>query len=63
MLCFVQMLYDVGQILGGFTGGYISDKMGVRSPVIVAMLLLSWYGPSFLTVQVSDGLNDRVSVC
>ncbi|GLE01732.1 hypothetical protein PINS_up010566 [Pythium insidiosum] len=37
-----SMLYDVGQILGGFAGGYVSDKMGVRSPVVVAMLLLSW---------------------
>lgn len=36
------MLYDVGQILGGFAGGYVSDKMGVRSPVVVVMLLFSW---------------------
>lgn len=37
------MLYDVGQILGGFAGGYVSDKMGVRSPVVVVMLLFSLY--------------------
>jgi OPA family glycerol-3-phosphate transporter-like MFS transporter 3 len=37
------MLYDVGQILGGYAGGYISDKMGVRSPVVVVMLLFSWF--------------------
>lgn len=37
------MLYDVGQILGGCIGGYISDKGGARSPVIAVMLLLSWY--------------------
>lgn len=43
MWCVVQMLYDVGQILGGMVGGYISDKMGVRSPVVVIMLLFSWY--------------------
>lgn len=36
------MLYDVGQILGGFVGGYLSDQMGVRSPVVVVMLLVSW---------------------
>ncbi|KAF1330319.1 Sugar phosphate exchanger, partial [Globisporangium splendens] len=39
--CIPGMLYDVGQILGGFAGGYISDKMGVRSPVVVVMLLFS----------------------
>ena len=38
------MLYDVGQIVGGFVGGMVSDKMGVRSPVVVVMLLFSWYG-------------------
>lgn len=42
LLCVTQMLYDVGQILGGFAGGYVSDKMGVRSPVVVVMLLFSW---------------------
>ncbi|CCI46907.1 unnamed protein product [Albugo candida] len=36
-----SMLYDVGQILGGCIGGYISDKGGARSPVIAVMLLLS----------------------
>ena len=38
------MLYDAGQIVGGFVGGMVSDKMGVRSPVVVVMLLFSWYG-------------------
>ncbi|TMW60401.1 hypothetical protein Poli38472_000443 [Pythium oligandrum] len=38
-----SMLYDAGQIFGGFVGGYVSDKMGVRSPVVVGMLLLSWF--------------------
>lgn len=42
-ICMIsQMLYDVGQIFGGFAGGYVSDKMGVRSPVVVVMLLFSW---------------------
>nr|CCA19510.1 sugar phosphate exchanger putative [Albugo laibachii Nc14] len=36
-----SMLYDVGQIIGGCVGGYISDKIGARSPVIAVMLLLS----------------------
>ncbi|TDH71118.1 hypothetical protein CCR75_002696 [Bremia lactucae] len=37
-----SMLYDAGQIVGGFIGGIASDRMGVRSPVVVTMLLLSW---------------------
>ncbi|DAZ93751.1 TPA: hypothetical protein N0F65_007377 [Lagenidium giganteum] len=34
---YFSMLYDLGQIFGGFAGGYITDKMGVRSPVIVVI--------------------------
>ncbi|RLN90652.1 hypothetical protein BBJ28_00004045 [Nothophytophthora sp. Chile5] len=43
-----RMLYDVGQILGGFVGGFVSDKMGVRSPVVVTMLLFSCVALYFL---------------
>lgn len=32
-------LYDVGQIIGGAVGGYVSDRVGMRSPVVVFMLL------------------------
>ncbi|CAH0521175.1 unnamed protein product [Peronospora belbahrii] len=45
-----SMLYDVGQIAGGFVGGMASDKMGVRSPVVVSMLLLSC-----ITLYFMDG--------
>jgi OPA family glycerol-3-phosphate transporter-like MFS transporter 3 len=61
-----SMLYDVGQILGGATAGYITDIVGVRSPTTVAMMALStvavfvmepsWVygadGPSLLSVRV-----------
>ncbi|CEG44428.1 sugar phosphate [Plasmopara halstedii] len=36
-----SMLYDIGQIFGGFVSGLVSDRMGVRSPVVVTMLLFS----------------------
>jgi len=34
-------LYDVGQITGGIVAGFISDRMGRRSPIIVLMLVVS----------------------
>ncbi|OQS00361.1 sugar phosphate exchanger [Thraustotheca clavata] len=37
---YFSMLYDVGQIIGGFLGGYVTDKMGMRTPTIVFMLLV-----------------------
>lgn len=47
-----SMLYDVGQIFGGFVSGIISDRMGVRSPVVVTMLLLSC-----MTLYFMDGAS------
>ncbi|KAF4322493.1 hypothetical protein BBO99_00002653 [Phytophthora kernoviae] len=47
-----SMLYDAGQILGGFVSGIISDRMGVRSPVVVTMLLLSC-----VTLYFMDGAS------
>lgn len=38
---FYSMLFDVGQIFGGFVAGYITDRMGVRSPIVAFMLLAS----------------------
>jgi hypothetical protein len=56
------MLYDVGQILGGMVGGFISDKMGVRSPVVVVMLLFSWYElPGLVLDRHSYGANDSAA--
>ncbi|VDM41398.1 unnamed protein product [Toxocara canis] len=37
----LSIWYDIGGIMGSVTGGFISDRMGCRSPVIVAMLLAS----------------------
>ncbi|POM72246.1 Sugar phosphate exchanger, partial [Phytophthora palmivora] len=51
-----SMLYDVGQIFGGFVGGIVSDRMGVRSPVVVTMLLFSWYDASFSFVLAFKNL-------
>jgi len=45
------MLYDVGQIIGGFIGGMITDKLGIRSPVIVIMMALATY------VIVNESIN------
>ncbi|EEY69680.1 sugar phosphate exchanger, putative [Phytophthora infestans T30-4] len=50
-----SMLYDAGQIFGGFVGGIVSDRMGVRSPVVVTMLLLSWY--ETITLYFMDGAS------
>ncbi|KAG1690859.1 hypothetical protein DVH05_027461 [Phytophthora capsici] len=47
-----SMLYDAGQIFGGFVGGILSDRMGVRSPVVVTMLLLSC-----ITLYFMDGAS------
>ena len=37
----LSTLYDIGQILGGIVGGYLSDRLNARSPVIVFMLIPS----------------------
>ncbi|CAI2352923.1 unnamed protein product [Caenorhabditis sp. 36 PRJEB53466] len=37
----LSIWYDFGGIIGSVLGGYITDKMGKRSPLIVAMLLCS----------------------
>ncbi|EGZ15162.1 hypothetical protein PHYSODRAFT_561102 [Phytophthora sojae] len=50
-----SMLYDAGQIFGGFVGGIVSDTMGVRSPVVVTMLLFSWY--ENITLYFMDGAS------
>jgi len=34
-------LYDIGQIFGGIGAGFISDRMGYRSPVTVLFLIIS----------------------
>ncbi|POM71664.1 Sugar phosphate exchanger [Phytophthora palmivora] len=51
-----SMLYDAGQIFGGFVGGIVSDRMGVRSPVVVTMLLFSWYDTVFSFVLTFKNL-------
>ncbi|EPB69276.1 hypothetical protein ANCCEY_11638, partial [Ancylostoma ceylanicum] len=37
----LSIWYDIGGIVGSVTGGYISDKLGYRSPLIVLMLSAS----------------------
>ncbi|EGT35886.1 hypothetical protein CAEBREN_08437 [Caenorhabditis brenneri] len=37
----LSIWYDFGGIIGSVLGGYITDKMGKRSPLIVAMLVCS----------------------
>jgi MFS transporter, OPA family, solute carrier family 37 (glycerol-3-phosphate transporter), member 3 len=37
----LSTLYDIGQIIGGIAGGYVSDRLNARSPVIVFMLIPS----------------------
>ncbi|KAE8981012.1 hypothetical protein PR003_g18438 [Phytophthora rubi] len=51
-----SMLYDVGQIFGGFVGGIVSDRMGVRSPVVVTMLLFSC-----ITLYFMDGASYAIT--
>ncbi|ETV99994.1 hypothetical protein H310_07442 [Aphanomyces invadans] len=33
-----SMLYDAGQMTGGFLGGYVTDKAGIRSPIVAVMI-------------------------
>uniref|UniRef100_A0A7I4YU35 MFS domain-containing protein n=1 Tax=Haemonchus contortus TaxID=6289 RepID=A0A7I4YU35_HAECO len=37
----LSIWYDIGGIIGSVVGGYISDKLGCRAPLIVAMLICS----------------------
>ncbi|XP_033648104.1 sugar phosphate exchanger 3-like [Asterias rubens] len=46
----MSMFYDIGGLIGGILGGVISDCLGVRSPVVVVMMVLSYslvFGYSF----------------
>ncbi|GMT10144.1 hypothetical protein PFISCL1PPCAC_1441, partial [Pristionchus fissidentatus] len=47
--------YDIGGIIGSVVGGYISDRMGCRSPLIVAMVGCS-LGTLFLYANVGPHL-------
>lgn len=35
----LAMLYDMGTIVGSLSLGYASDRLGMRSPVVISMLL------------------------
>ena len=37
----LSIWYDVGGIIGSVVGGYVTDRMGCRTPMIVAMLACS----------------------
>ncbi|WKY09895.1 hypothetical protein Q1695_002335 [Nippostrongylus brasiliensis] len=37
----LSIWYDVGGIIGSVVGGYITDKLGYRAPLLVAMLVAS----------------------
>lgn len=37
----LAMLYDLGTVVGSFVLGYTSDRLGMRSPVIIAMMLVA----------------------
>lgn len=37
----LAMIYDLGTVVGTFVLGFISDRLGMRSPVVIAMLLVS----------------------
>ncbi|VDM58480.1 unnamed protein product, partial [Angiostrongylus costaricensis] len=37
----ISTFYDVGGIVGSVAGGYVSDKVGCRTPVVVIMLISS----------------------
>ncbi|CAI4222629.1 unnamed protein product [Auanema sp. JU1783] len=37
----LSIWYDIGGIIGSVAGGYISDRMGCRTPLIVSMLVCS----------------------
>lgn len=67
----VSMLYDAGQVVGGYVAGAITDRMGVRSPVAIVMMLMSaatvylFNGASELrseyeAVQLGDGTHQRL---
>lgn len=56
---FISNTFDYGQILGGFIAGFTSDRLGIRAPVVVIMLLMSagafvpfLFQPNLLTVRV-----------
>ncbi|OQR91457.1 sugar phosphate exchanger [Achlya hypogyna] len=54
---YFSMLYDAGQIFGGFLGGYITDRMGMRTPTIVSMLaIVTCLLPSFHAAS-KDGIG------
>ncbi|KAF0684362.1 Aste57867_23675 [Aphanomyces stellatus] len=36
-----SVMYDVGAILGGISGGFITDRMGVRSPYVVFSMCIA----------------------
>lgn len=50
----LSIWYDVGGILGSVAGGFVSDRLGCRSPVIVVMLIIS-LGALFLYSCVGNG--------
>ncbi|CAI5453761.1 unnamed protein product [Caenorhabditis angaria] len=47
----LSIWYDFGGIIGSVVGGYITDKMGKRSPLIVGMLVCS-IGSLFLYAHI-----------
>lgn len=51
----LSMLFDVGQILGGFACGYAIDKISLRSPIIALMLFLACGAIRFLS-ETSEAL-------
>lgn len=50
----VSMMYDIGMFTGGIVGGYLSDRMGKRSPVILSMICGSVVLPFVLLSPISD---------
>lgn len=38
---FYSILYDVGQLFGGFTAGWITDKLGQRAPTTCVMIIIN----------------------
>ncbi|RHZ03837.1 hypothetical protein DYB37_009858 [Aphanomyces astaci] len=49
------MLYDAGQIAGGFLGGYVTDKAGIRSPIVFAMI-----GAATTAISADLGSHDSL---
>ncbi|KAJ1365516.1 hypothetical protein KIN20_025876 [Parelaphostrongylus tenuis] len=37
----ISVFYDIGGIVGSVAGGYVSDKIGCRTPIVVIMLISS----------------------